>query len=96
MNQKTIGEQIANGRKAKGLSRAQFAKALFVSKQAVGKWERGESLPDILMLGKIGEAIGTTDICYFLGKQKVCCACEECKCCGTYLPEAVKKGGSGY
>jgi len=76
-----IGERIAQGRKEKGLSQAKFAELLNVTQQAVGKWERSESLPDIFTLAKIGEIIGTNDICYFLGKNPCYCNCGCCECC---------------
>jgi DNA-binding XRE family transcriptional regulator len=76
-----IGKQIARGRHEVGLSQAKFADLLSVTPQAVGKWERSESLPDIFMLGKIGEIIGTHDICYFLGKERCTCTCGCCDCC---------------
>jgi transcriptional regulator with XRE-family HTH domain len=74
-----IGTRIAEGRKSLGFSQAQFADLLFVTPQAVGKWERSESLPDVFTLAKIGEIIGKTDICYFLGKDM--CTCVSCDCC---------------
>lgn len=83
MSEKIIGIRIAEGRKAKNLSQAQFAELLFVSQQAVGKWERGESLPDIFTLGKIGEVIGNTDLNYFLGKGPCKCTCGRCACCSS-------------
>jgi len=58
MNEIVIGNKIAEARKAKGLSQAQFAQTLNVSPQAVSKWERGESLPDIIMLGKVTSVLG--------------------------------------
>ena len=58
MNEIAIGNKIAEGRKKKGYSQAEFAQELSVSPQAVSKWERGESLPDIIMLGKIAASIG--------------------------------------
>ncbi|MCL2234282.1 MAG: helix-turn-helix domain-containing protein [Firmicutes bacterium] len=83
MNENNIvGKRIAEGRKNKRLSQAQFASLVSMSPQAVGKWERGESLPDIFMLGKIGEVIGNTDICYFIGKQHCHCSCGCCEYCG--------------
>lgn len=85
MDNKIVGNRIATGRKATNLSQAQFAQKLCVSSQAVGKWERGESLPDIFMLGKIGEAIGTTDLNYFLGKSP--CTCDACDCCRSLQNE---------
>jgi transcriptional regulator with XRE-family HTH domain len=83
MDQQLIGERIAAGRKAKGLTQAELAAFLFVSKQAVGKWERGESLPDIIMLKKIADAIGITHLNYFLNKHKQECKCAVCCCCGN-------------
>ena len=77
-----IGERIRAGREAKGLSQSQFADKLFVSKQAVGKWERNECLPDIFMLAEIGKIIGVTDLNYFLGNPISPCQCDRnCACC---------------
>ena len=80
MDIKIVGERIALGRKKLALSQAEFAKKLNVTGQAVGKWERGESLPDIFMLASIGEVIGNTDICYFVGIDSHHCKCT-CGCC---------------
>jgi len=82
MDIKIIGRRILEGRRAKGLSQAQFAELLNVTPQAVGKWERSESLPDIFMLGLIARAIGTNDIRYFLGHDPCTCNCGCCDCCG--------------
>jgi len=79
-----VGLRIAEGRIKKELSQAQMAELLFVTPQCVGKWERGESVPDVFMLGKIGTIIGTTDLNYFLGKDPCLCGC--CNSC-TPLPE---------
>ena len=76
-----VGLRIAQGRTKKDLSQARMAQLLFVTPQCVGKWERGESVPDIFMLGKIGEIIGTTDLNYFLGKEPCFCGC--CNTCGA-------------
>ena len=84
MDTKIVGTRIAEGRMHIGLSQAKFAELLNVTPQAVGKWERSESLPDVFTLGKIGEVIGTTDINYFLGKTP--CSCNFCECC---QPEGV-------
>lgn len=59
-----IGEKIAVARKMKNLSQAQLAATLSVSAQAVGKWERGESMPDIIMFQQISETLGV-DLNYF-------------------------------
>ena len=73
-----IGKQIANGRKENGLSQADLAEMLFVTPQAVSKWERGESLPDIFMLAKISDIFDIYDIGYFLGK--ISCPYDYCDC----------------
>ena len=51
-----IGEQIRYLRKAANMTQHDLAKKLFVSQQAVGKWERGEATPNpdaIVTLTKI-------------------------------------------
>ena len=64
METKTIGGRIAEARKKMNISQAQLAKRLFISAQAVGKWERGESMPDIIMLNRLAEILGV-DLNYF-------------------------------
>lgn len=63
-----IGNRISDARKSKNISQAQLAETLFISAQAVGKWERGESLPDILMLNKIAQLF-EVDLNYFVGMK---------------------------
>jgi len=59
-----IGNKIAEARKKINISQAQLAQQLFISSQAVGKWERGESLPDIITLNRLAEILGV-DLNYF-------------------------------
>lgn len=66
MNAKFVGSKIAEARKNKGVSQAQLAQQLFISPQAVGKWERGESVPDILAITRLAELLGV-DLNYFSG-----------------------------
>ena len=40
-----LGEKIKNIRMANGLSQTEFAARVFVTRQAVSKWEKGRSLP---------------------------------------------------
>jgi uncharacterized protein YjbI with pentapeptide repeats len=49
----TIGLKINQARRQGNLSQTEFAQRLGVSPQAVSKWERGESLPDLIMLDQI-------------------------------------------
>ncbi|NGZ76639.1 helix-turn-helix domain-containing protein [Saccharibacillus alkalitolerans] len=59
-----IGTKIAEARKAKNLSQALLAQKLSLSPQAVGKWERGESMPDILTLNRLAKTLNV-DLNYF-------------------------------
>ena len=49
----SIGNKITEARKKINISQAQLADRLFISPQAVGKWERGESMPDIITLERL-------------------------------------------
>jgi uncharacterized protein YjbI with pentapeptide repeats len=59
-----IGNKIAEARKKVNISQAQLAQRLFISSQAVGKWERGESMPDIITFNRLAEILGV-DLNYF-------------------------------
>lgn len=50
-----IGGNIAMYRKATGMTQAELAEKLNYSDKAVSKWERGESVPDVLTLMTIAE-----------------------------------------
>ena len=63
-NSKFIGNKIAEARKKTNLSQAGLAQNVSISPQAVGKWERGESMPDILTLNRLAEILGV-DLNYF-------------------------------
>lgn len=43
----TLGEKIRSARKSAGLTQGQLAEKLFVSRQAVTKWESGKGMPDL-------------------------------------------------
>ena len=59
-----IGANIAAQRKLAGLTQAGLAEQLNYSDKAVSKWERGESMPDILTLIQLSElfAISVNDL----------------------------------
>jgi transcriptional regulator with XRE-family HTH domain len=59
-----IGKKITEARKKINISQAELAERLFISPQAVGKWERGESMPDIVTLNRLAEIFGV-DLNYF-------------------------------
>ena len=55
-----IGSNIASFRKAAGLTQAGLAEKLNYSDKAISKWERGESVPDVLTLMQLGQLFGVT------------------------------------
>ena len=55
-----IGANIAAYRKQAGLTQAGLAEKLNYSDKAVSKWERGESIPDVLTLMQLAEQFGIT------------------------------------
>ena len=55
-----IGANIAACRKSAGLTQAELAQRLNYSDKAVSKWERGESVPDVLTLMQLAEQFGVT------------------------------------
>ena len=57
---KQIGANIAAHRKRAGLTQAGLAEKLNYSDKAVSKWERGESVPDVLTLMAIAQKLGVT------------------------------------
>ncbi len=59
-----IGNKITEARKRVNISQAQLAQKLFISSQAVGKWERGESMPDIITFNRLAVILGV-DLNYF-------------------------------
>ena len=54
----TIGSNISNYRKQAGLTQAGLAEKLNYSDKAISKWERGESIPDVLTLLQLSELFG--------------------------------------
>lgn len=56
----TIGEKLAEKRKAKNLTQDEVAEKLGVTPQAVSKWENNISCPDITLLPQIAKLYGTT------------------------------------
>ena len=55
-----IGANIAAYRKNAGLTQAGLAEKLNYSDKAVSKWERGDSIPDVLTLMALAEQFGIT------------------------------------
>lgn len=52
-----LGDNIKTYRKNKGYSQETLAQELFVVRQTISKWEKGQSVPDADMLEKLAEAL---------------------------------------
>ena len=55
-----VGANIAAYRKRSGMTQVGLAEKLNYSDKAVSKWERGESVPDVLTLAQLAEQFGIT------------------------------------
>ncbi len=51
----TLGEKIKSYRKSKGLSQEQLAECIYVSRQAITKWERDRGIPELSNLIALSE-----------------------------------------
>lgn len=54
-----VGANIARLRRERNMTQADLAERVNYSDKAVSKWERGESLPDVLTLLNLAEQLGT-------------------------------------
>ena len=54
-----VGANIAHLRRERGLTQAELAERINYSDKAVSKWERAESLPDVLTLISLAEQLDT-------------------------------------
>ncbi|MBO4457800.1 MAG: helix-turn-helix transcriptional regulator [Butyrivibrio sp.] len=52
-----FGEQLRRAREEKGMTQQTLAEQLFVTRQAVSKWECGERYPDLITTKKISEVL---------------------------------------
>lgn len=55
-----IANNIINLRKEKKLTQIEFAKKLNYSDKAISKWERAESIPDVIVLKQIADLFGVS------------------------------------
>ena len=65
-----FGERLQLLRRRSGLTQEQFAEQLQVSRQAVSKWERGVSYPDITMISGLCRVLG-------ISEHELCTASED-------------------
>jgi len=57
---KKIGRKISELRKEKNMTQMELADKMNISFQAVSKWERGNSMPDISKLPELAEILGVS------------------------------------
>ena len=55
----SLGDRITELRKAAGMNQSDLAKAMDVTRQAVSKWENGQSSPDAANLIRLAELLDT-------------------------------------
>ncbi len=55
-----LGKRIADARHDTGLTQKDLAEKVGVTAQAVSKWERGSSCPDISILDEIADTLGVS------------------------------------
>ena len=76
----SIGKNIAKYRKAKGLTQEELGAKLGVTNQAVSKWESEVSMPDVMLLPEIANALNITlDDLYDIAKEpeKISCSADD-------------------
>ncbi len=60
LDKKLLGKQIAKLRKEQNMTQKDLASQLHMSFQAISKWERGVSLPDVEMLELLSKKLNTS------------------------------------
>lgn len=66
---KSIGQNIAELRKKKGLTQEELAEKMCVTAQAVSKWERDASYPDVTVLSALAQTLGVSVAAIVEGEQ---------------------------
>lgn len=64
----TVAKNLKELRTAAGFTQSELAESLNYSDKAVSKWERGESLPDIMVLKQLADMYGVS-VDYFLSDE---------------------------
>ena len=64
-----IGEFITKIRKQKGMSQDDIAKALFIDKRKVSRWETGKSIPEAEIIPRLAEVLDVSIIELFACKE---------------------------
>ena len=85
----TLGERITQARKQAGLSQEQLGEKLGVSRQAISKWESGQTNPDVVYVAELCRLFGVSSDWLLLGmehaQEKAPVRCPNCKAIVTGL-----------
>lgn len=90
-----LNERIAFVRRAAGLSQEQLGEQLGVTRQAVSKWESGQTVPDAITISRLCQVLNVSADFVLLGKEpeESAHASQEaplvCPCCGRRSPAAT-------
>lgn len=60
IDKQKFGSFVSQLRKEKGLTQKDLAQKLYISDKAISKWETGVSIPDVVLLIPLSEALGVT------------------------------------
>ena len=73
-----VGSRISEYRRSMGLSQEELADLLFVTRQALSKWERGQSVPSIDTLLELSKIFGASfEEILALGEREELSPCDE-------------------
>lgn len=67
---KVVGERVRERREAAGLTQAELARRVYVSRQTVNNWETGRTLIDVQSLSLVAAELGTS-VSELLGERGV-------------------------
>lgn len=71
IDKEKFGAFIAQKRKEKNMTQKDLAEKVYVSAQAVSKWERGQSLPDISLFMPLAEILQVSLVSLIEGEEEV-------------------------
>ena len=90
-----LGDRIAAVRRAAGLTQEQLGELVGVTRQAVSKWESGQTVPDAVTVGRLCLALHVSADYVLLGKEpeeterSAPVRPDRCPCCGRPVDGAV-------
>lgn len=91
-----LKDRIASVRKAAGLTQEQLGELVGVTRQAVSKWESGQTVPDALTVAKLCEVLHVSADYVLLGKEPEEQTAVEsyvrpdtCPCCGQAVDGTI-------